>query len=336
SEQGLLHNESEGGLNKLSMYCDFACYLGLKSYSEIAESFENSEKASRWDSEASRLYKNMMAYYPLESDRWGDVWDPEKNAAFGYTHSTLAPLCIGMDYWGYDVANKLSQDWSDRTRRTYLMQLEKNAPEGAATAGIGYGQGYITQSALLLDEMTDAQKMVEWMAKVCFAPDLQHPFRVPEGSIISEDGATWRRWGDLGNGYQLIEVVHTVSLLVGIDDFSSEQLQIMPRILKDWKGLEVEEWPVRIISGGESVLGKMSMRLSTDYDKGEQKLTLTFEKPVDQGAYRLGPFPAGTKSIKVTRNGKKVKASLFQSGTESWAWIDISGECNIVIEASVK
>ncbi|MEN8229869.1 MAG: hypothetical protein ABFS38_17035 [Bacteroidota bacterium] len=336
SEQGLLHNESEGGLNKLSMYCDFACHLGLKSYSEMAESIENSEKAGRWSAEADRLYQNMTAYYPKETDQWGDVWDPEKNAAFGYTHSTLAPLCIGMDYWGYDVVNKLSQEWAGRTRRTYNMQLEKNAPEGAASAGIGYGQGYITQSALLLDEMKDVQKMVEWMAKVCFAPGLQHPFRVPEGSIISADGSTWRRWGDLGNLYQLVEVVHTINLIAGIDDFSSGQLTIMPRLPLDWKNMKIDEWPVRVISGGESVLEKMSMKLSSDYDKGNQKVTLTFEKPVDQGDYRLGPFPAGAESIKVTRNGKKVKASLFRSGTESWAWIDISGERQIVIEATVK
>ncbi|MEN8155757.1 MAG: hypothetical protein ABFS10_02310 [Bacteroidota bacterium] len=336
SEHGLLHNESEGGLNKLSMFCDFACYLGLKSYSEMAGSIENNMKADRWSSEANRLYQNMMAYYPLESDRWGDVWDPEKNAAFGYTHSTLAPLCIGMDYWGYDVINKLPGDWADRTKRTYLMQLEKNAPQGAATAGIGYGQGYITQSALLLDQMDDAQKMVGWLAKACFAPGLQHPFRVPEGSIISEDGSTWRRWGDLGNGYQLIEVVHTVSLLAGIDDFSTDHLHIMPRILKDWNGLEIDGWPVRIISNGTSILSKLSLNLSADYQKGEQIVTLSFEAPVDQGKFRLGPFPAAAKSVKVTRNGKKVKASLFCSGTENWAWIDISGERNIVIKASVK
>ncbi|MHB8339179.1 MAG: hypothetical protein ACYDEE_17320 [Ignavibacteriaceae bacterium] len=75
---------------------------------------------------------------------------------------------------------------------------------------MGYGQGYITEAALLLDRMHDASLMTDWMAKLCFAPRLQHPYRVPEGSIVEGDGSIWRRWGDLGNLYQLGEVVYTM------------------------------------------------------------------------------------------------------------------------------
>ena len=90
------------------------------------------------------------------------------------------------------------------------MQLTKNAPAYVASAGMGYGQGYITEAALLLDRMHDASLMTDWMAKLCFAPRLQHPYRVPEGSIVEGDGSIWRRWGDLGNLYQLGEVVYTM------------------------------------------------------------------------------------------------------------------------------
>ena len=246
---------------KQSMYCDFVCYLGLLGYAEMAEASCRKGKADRWRKQAQRLFEAMMAYYPENIEPWGTVWNPDKNAEFAYTHSTLAPACIGMDFWGYDTMNKMPKDWAERTRRTYKMQLKRNKPEFAATAGIGYGQCYITQSALIFDEMKDADKMVEWMARVCFAPRIQHPYRVPEGSIISDDGTTWRRWGDLGNLYQLVDVVQTILLITGIDDINPAELKLMPRLPADLPKMEINDFPVRTMSNEKSELVNIYLKM---------------------------------------------------------------------------
>jgi len=60
STNGLLHNESEGGMMKQSMYCDFVCYLGLLGYAEMAEVSGRKEKAVRWRNQAQRLFDAMI------------------------------------------------------------------------------------------------------------------------------------------------------------------------------------------------------------------------------------------------------------------------------------
>jgi len=327
SEHGLLYNETEGGRYAPSMYCDFVCYLGLLGYADMAAAVGKPEKASRWRGQAQRLFDAMMAYYPLEKEPWGTVWDPAKNGMFHYTHSTLAPVCIGMDYWGYDVMNRLPDGWLEITQNTYKMQLENNEPEFAAefaaTAGIGYGQGYITQSALLLDEMDDAGKMVDWMAKICFAPNLKYPYTVPEGSIIDHDSKRWRRWGDLGNGYQLNEVIYTIQLMVGIDDVDPAQLKIMPRIPANWDGMEIEGWPVRTISGGQSKIVKISVK-SQRANEATLDLDISFERPIDHARLRVGPFDSRFNQLEIL--GREESLELFTSGDSKWAWVELDAK----------
>ncbi len=142
SEHGLLHNESEGGMMGQSMYCDYLCYLGLKGYAEMADISGRYDKAEYWRSQAERLNRAMEAYYPVEIEPWGEVWDPKKNAIFSYVNSTLAPACIGMDYYGYDVMNLLSEEWA-------------SAPEGPIRCSLpGIGLNLQHQPALGTDSVT--------------------------------------------------------------------------------------------------------------------------------------------------------------------------------------
>jgi hypothetical protein len=325
SRHGLLHNESEGGMMGQSMYCDYICYLGLLGYAQMAEVSGRPEKAGRWRDQAGRLLSAIDAYYPANIDPWGDVWDPEKNAIFSYVHSTLAPACIGMDYYGYDVVRSLSRDWAARTRRTYLMQLSRNRPAFAAPAGMGYGQCYITQTGLLLDEMSDADKMVEWMARLCFTPRLKHPYRVPEGAVIAADGKTWRRWGDLGNLYQMADVVHTIHLMAGIDDVDPDRLTLMPRLPASIRKMEIGDWPVRILSGNESVLAHIDLQMESDPDAGKISFRLSSSHDIDHARLRLGPIPSDADTLKVLQNGREITFARMSSGDADWAWIRLEG-----------
>jgi len=334
SEHGLLYNESEGGMQKASMYCDFPCYLGLLAYAEMAEQSGRTEKAKRWKLQAKRLFDAMETYYPTTIEPWGNVWNPKKNGMYNYLHSTLAPACVGMDYYGYDVMNKLPDDWQSRTERTYQMQLTKNEPPYAATAGMGYGQGYITQTALLMDKMADASQMVDWMAKVCFAPRQEHPYRVPEGSIISDDSLTWRRWGDLGNLYQLAEVVYTIHLILGIDDLNPDELIIMPRLPLGWKNINLQQWPVRTTSNNISKTLYLDMKIKrTD---NSIKMDLDFSESVDSFKVRFGPFGCAAENIEIQCNSNKRIEPLEQYGDSKWTWIEFTNGKKRSYEISAK
>ena len=44
-----------------------------------------------------------------------------------------------------------------------LAKITRNEPAWCTPAGLGYGQCYITESALLLDRMDDAEHMLDWL-----------------------------------------------------------------------------------------------------------------------------------------------------------------------------
>jgi hypothetical protein len=264
----------------------------------------------------------MEKYYPANIEPWGDVWDPKKTVDWNHKQGGLAPLVLGMDYLGYDVAHKLPPGWLERTERSYKMQAQYNKPANAAPAGFGYGQGYITESALLLDKMSDAAKRIDWMAKLIFAPRQQYPYRVPEGLIVNEDGSMWRRWGDLGNLYQVNEVLYTAHLIVGIDDLNPQELVIMPRLPRDWKTMEVKRWPVRTMSGGSSQIVLLDMQLKHVDKSNVLALEIKSDKSIDAAKIRFGPFDVNTKSIHLKINGKKTVTPLETIGDSNWCWSD--------------
>jgi hypothetical protein len=322
SEHGLLYNESEGGMKMASMYCDLPCYLGLLAYAEMADAAQRPETAQRWRKLAKRLFDAMEKYYPAEISPWGEVWDPHKTADWNYKQGILSPLVLGMDYYGYDIAHKLPTGWLERTERSYKMQSLNNKPEHAAPAGFGYGQGYITQASLALDRMHDAPQRIDWMAKLCFAPHLPHPYRVPEGLIVNGDGTMWRRWGDLGNLYQLNEVLYTVHLIVGIDDLDHDTLKIMPRLPFHWQTMEVKQWPVRTISMGKSEIAMLDLTLQKA-EKGAFLVVISADKPIDSAKMRMGPFNPDSKDVQVKTDQQTKRVPVKTIGDSKWCWLDI-------------
>jgi len=334
SEHGLLYSESEGGMEMESMFCDLNCYLGLLGYIDMAKSTERTRWAERWQKIANAYMDSIKVYYPTTMSPWGDIWDPGKTADWAGGPATLAPVVIGMDYWGYDVANKLPAGWKDRTLRTFKMQVAKTSPAYAASAGIGYGQGFITEAGLLLDQIKDASKMIDWMAKICFAPRLEHPYRVPEGSVIDYDGTIWRRWGDLGNLFQVGEVVYTTQVILGIDDINAKQLTLMPRMPLDWNSIEVTNWPIRSFSKGTTQLFNLSMNI--EKNGNDYKVILQSEKAVDKARIRIGPFKLSTKSVNITCNGENIFRKLFVSGDSKWVWVDFGNGQSKSYEINIK
>lgn len=325
SEHGLLYSESEGGMSTESLYANTPCYFGLLAYAEMAEAVGEKDLASRWREQAERLRTAMEAWFPKKSEEWGDIWDPSKAAGWGYDQGVLAPILFGLDLYGYDPLGKLPEGWAERTRRSYEMILTKLKPAGCAPIGFGYGQGYFTESALLLDRTREAEDALNWVARLCFAPRQPNPFRVPEGAVVATDGSKWRRWGDLGNLYQMVEACYSLQVMIGIDDGMADALKIMPRTPASWNQAEVKGWPVRVQSGGKSVLAKLDY--SQERTGKGLLLSLKSDQPIDHWSVRLGPLDMASSSekAKLTVDGKAVEVPVVQSGDGTWAWINLEG-----------
>ncbi len=318
SEHGLLYSESEGGMQAVTLYCNIPCYLGLLAYIQMADAAGQTEAAARWRAFADRMLTAIEAYFPAQSDPSGDTWDASKAAGWGYDQGVLSPLLFGLDYWGADAMSRMPEPWRDRTRRGYEAACEKLQPDWCAPAGFGYGQGYFTQAALGLDRMQDAAQLVKWLARFCFAPRQPHPYRVPEGITIASDHSQWRRWGDLGNLYQMNEASYTAVLMAGIDDIDPDRVLIMPRIPADWDGVAVQRFPVCTPSGGSPARVLLDMRLSRLPDGAGERLLLRTDRPVDAWDIRLGPIPPTATACRVTLRDAPVDAVLETSGDARW------------------
>ncbi len=321
SEHGLLYSESEGGMTTQSLYANTACYFGLLGYVEMAKVVGEKDLAERWQGQADRLFKAMEAWFPKESMEWGDVWDPAKAAGWGYDQGVLAPILFGMDLYGYDAVSRLPKGWEERTLRSYEMILPKLKPVGCAPIGFGYGQGYFTESALLFDRTRDSAEMLNWVARLCFAPRQPEPFRVPEGAVVATDGSKWRRWGDLGNLYQMVEACYSIQLAIGIDDTSIDALKVMPRIPSSWTSAEIKGWPVRVMSSGKSVLAKVDYHL--ERDESSLSLSLKSDQPIDNWSVRLGPIDPSIKKSTVMLDSKSLDTVTDQSGDAAWVWVSL-------------
>ena len=336
SERGLLYSESEGGMATESLYCNVPCYFGLLAYAEMAEVAGKTDFVTRWRAQAERLLDAMNAYFPASLEPWGDVWDPEKAGGWGLPTDS-APMLEAMEFYGYDAVSRLPAGWLERSKRTYAMQSAKRKPRYCDPSAMGYGQGFITQSALLLDRMDDATQMTAWMARFCFAPRQPHPYRVPESAVMKSDGSMWARGGDLGNGFQMGGVLMACHILVGIDDYDANTLKLMPRLPVGWTGVTVKKWPVRVTSSGRSELVMLSMELVRDKDCKRCEMKVSVDKPVDNVAIRLGPFPIATEQIAVRYRGENAGAKLFESGDSKWAWVRIGTmRDSCLIQAQVK
>ncbi len=331
SEHGLLYAESEGGMNMISFYCNVPCWLGLLGFAEMAEAIGQTNSAARWRACADKLQTAMEAYFPKTIPPWGDVWDPDKTAQWGYPIPALAPVLFGLDYWGLDLRDRMPKGWIERCDRTWKMALAAMKPQWCAPKGFGYGQGYYTLSSLLLDQTADSDHIVDWTARMIFAPGQPHPFRVPEGVIIASDGSVWRRWGDLGNLYQMSCVLRAIQVMTGFDDLSPTELRLMPRIPVHWSGVSVEGQPVNALSEGRHQIVHLRLDYTRERSGRKFDVVLDPDRPLDRVRIRLGPAASGAS--KATLDGRPLPVETRNGGDARWVWLTLehlpSGEHHI-------
>jgi hypothetical protein len=120
-----------------------------------------------------------------------------------------------------------------------------------------YGQGYAIQTMLLFDNMTMAGKALSWLANATYQPVPEYklhrdsPYYFYErtyspdavGKIPLDEGC-----GAL-NLVNVSEPLKISRLMLGVDDHSSEDVDIIPRIPPGWKGVEAHNWPIRTRAG---------------------------------------------------------------------------------------
>src|SRR5206468_231380 len=122
------------------------------------------------------------------------------NTGWPNQSTVMGPIIIPSDRRGFSP-DDFEPEWLAANRGAYRRLLASYRPFGFYGTAMGYGQGFVTQAALLLDHMKDATEMLNWTARATYDAKYK-PYIVPEGCETDPEGRFWHRTGDLGNGVQ--------------------------------------------------------------------------------------------------------------------------------------
>jgi hypothetical protein len=316
TKDGLLHTTGESANGDgYSVYPDAICMHALRDLAEMADSIGDDKSAAAWRERAQKMQAAITAGYIANDAKYSRVWTLDDS---NWTHkgTVLGPLIFQADDEGFAPEDSNPQ-WRAVNEATYQRLVDSYKPFGFYGQSMGYGQGFVTQSALLLDRMHDATTMLHWAAKEVYDPRFGS-FIVPEGVQIDPSGQYWFRIGDLGNGVQEAEIVKMLRLVIGVDDTKPERLQFFPRLPYDWKEISVSSYPVVFAAGGKLETASLDYKLSRTGNGMELRIGASDDLgPV---AVRLGPFAERPNAAKVRVNGVMPAGATEEQSGDSW-WL---------------
>ena len=314
--RGVLYTTSEcSGGKGYSVYADAVCMDALNALSQMADSIGQTNSAAQWRDRAERMQQAIGAQYVASSQKYGSQWTL-RFAGWPDSSTVLGPLIFLPDYQGFAPQDD-NPAWRPLSEASYQRLIDRYQPFGFYGNAMGYGQGFVSQAALLLDRMHDATRILDWTAKEIYDPQFGS-FIVPEGVQIDLTGHFWYHTGDLGNGVQEAENVKSLRLVIGVDDTQPSRIQFYPRMPYDWNEISVYDYPVLTERSGKTELAHMWYQLVRSGRK--MKLDLSSNDDLGTVAMRLGPFekPPGPSSVVV--NGERpANMAVVHSGDSWWA-----------------
>ena len=242
---------------KANMYEPYPSYVALTALrcsAQMADALDKPEKAEKWRKYADRIEKGMLKEL---TTNWNGktVWRRSPNSVYPSFQDSMVQAWFSIYLAGLDP-NKLHPEMTKITRNTLQRQLALPG-KYAQPQAMGYGQGWLTKTALILDEMDDAGPLLVNLGKFSYDKNMnfvdkknrkdwrKFMFIVPEGVNYLPDGS-WYKIGDLGNGANQGIATHALELCAGIDDTNPKDLKIIPRVPAPLTGIIVSNFPVLI------------------------------------------------------------------------------------------
>ena len=364
AKNGILYTDSEAAFGYgnitpgYTVYADYVCMEALTAFSQMADSLDKKTDSDAWKARAKKMRSAIIANYSYDpSPKARRVWTL-KHAGWAYQSSLLGPLILQADRegvlpeknsefyriteasylrlirkWRGESPQDFDEFWHDSTDVPFLGKTGLlNPPFGAYGVAMGYGQGFITQAALLLDRMDDAQGMLEWAAKNTYYADYE-PYIVPEGSEVHPSGNYWFRTGDLGNGVQQAEIMKVLRLVIGVDDSDPAQLLIAPRMPASWDSIEISEFPAWVQNSG--TVEQISLKYKLDRQGEKLQFTLESDRVFENGlSLRLGPFEKFPNLSTLQNQGNVHTLRTAKSGGKYWIHVALrkgASKCSLAV-----
>jgi len=318
--------------NMYEVYPTYVCMVALRCSAEIADALGDDKLAAKWRSYADRIRNAMVSELTV-----GDGLDASWRctlSVFPSGQEALAPAWFAGYFDGYDP-----QRWDEQMvaiTRNYLRKQLSSKPGTAVPLAMGYGQGWLTHAALLLDEMDAAGECLTNIARYTYDKNMDYVgeergidwrkwlWIVPEGAHVLPDGS-WYRVGDLSNGANQGPAIHALEACAGVDDTDASMLRILPRVPEPLTGIEVSNFLAIVEQVGKVRIA----RISFNYVRNE-RFTLSSDRNLPALAIRLGPFDSESAARAGARNGafpagstRRVEVSgRFKRSRAYWLWVE--------------
>jgi hypothetical protein len=264
------------------------CALALLASADMEDEMGGHADAKQWRKDAKTLFHNIEKYLINQKGSWiwgieTNTMLPNHtdtdSATLGGSGGLNGVVSMSADVAGFDSA-----DWPWKGAvinggktfdELYAFPLRKeqfdkwgfwaqmNYTHNGLLTSPSYGQGYALQDMLLFDKLDMAEHGLDFLAQGTYnATNVIFSFREYHYGRLSpyyfyermySPGAVGKIEMTAGCGplnlVNVSEPLKVARLIAGVDDTSSGEVRIIPRVPPSWSGYRMENWPIRTSHG---------------------------------------------------------------------------------------
>lgn len=318
TRKDVLYTESECAHGDYEIYSTYNCLHGVMLSIRMAQQLGKQDEVQKWTALYNRLRKGILDNLTDPSE-YGPIWHTYPNTDWQDHAHKLVPIQLATEGVSYNplqfyaASDDMDKQILEISRNTYKMLMKQKNYN--CLRMFGYGQGMMTQSALLLDEMNDSEQFLNTMLTHCYLPKYSG-WASPEGIILHKNGKYYLPVnGYLGQDSHAADSTKAVRLTLGIDDNNPAELHMVPRYPVSWTEMSIARYPV--------LTGSSRQQISYQYNRTAESQTFNFQfsQRASSLSVRLGPIPAGKQVTGATLDGSAYPFELQQSGDSNWVWL---------------
>ena len=315
-------------------YGSYSSMTALLCSADMADVMREPELAKKYRSYANRIREAMLRLLAHGSNH-NRMWRVGRNSILPALQDCLVQAWFGLYREGLDP-EKMDEDMTPITQNTLNRQLAEKYGD-SPVLGMGYGIGWLTHSALVLDRMDNAGRLLTNIAKYTYDKNMDYvdPARsidwrqwtwiIPEGVNIMPDGR-WYRICDLSNGANQGPVMNALEVCAGIDDSNPKLLRVIPRIPAPLTGIEVTDFSATVERSG----GKTErVHVQYTYERGKS-FVFKSDAVLPNLDIRFGPYSDNNEATEIantlkTKGGTSVRTVIsgtYQNKPAYWVWIE--------------
>ena len=229
------------------LYSNVISAAALTAFGRMFAHVGETDYAESLEKAAQLIRRGVDEVFMCDTPENGRVYTDTTEDCWTYEYKRFCEALMFSDIHGYDL-HKDAPDRFEVLSRTFEQQkAEYYSPFSGRQ--MGYGQGYLNNTAILLDRYEELTECVEASAAQCWN-SYEWNYIVPEGIIMHGSGEFWFRQSDLGNGVQQAEIVKAARLLCGIDDMCPARgLSVVPRLPNGWSRISVRDYKISTEQG---------------------------------------------------------------------------------------